>query len=232
MLNEDTIRDILKTIAVSHQQNEEFKKQILEQQEKILELSNKAVVPTNITNITNNTTTNTNNNINFNMFLEQYCKDAITIQDFIKSIKASRDDVLYLTKHGNREGVSKIISAALDQLCITERPIHCTDTKRETIYIKDRDKWTRDTENKEHTKKVIEKVANKNLNKIPEWRKQHPAADIIDSKEHDLNMQIMIQSLGGLGGTTKEKTERNHDKIVKMLAKGICVNKELLLESI
>jgi hypothetical protein len=207
-------------------QNQEIKELLMKQNEQLLEYTNRPVI------IQQHIQNNTTNNFSLNVFLQEKCKDAINMSDFVNNLHIGIGDLEMVGKIGYVEGISRIIMNELSSLDIYTRPIHCTDTKRETIYIKDRDKWTRDTENKEHTKKVIEKVANKNLNKIPEWRKQHPTADIIDSKEHELNMQIMIQSLGGLGGTTKEKTERNHDKIVKMLVKGICVNKELLLESI
>jgi len=221
MLNEDTIRDILKTIAVSHQQNEEFKKQILEQQEKILELSNKAVVPTNITNITNNTTTNTNNNINFNMFLEQYCKDAITIQDFIKSIKASRDDVLYLTKHGNREGVSKIISAALDQLCITERPIHCTDLKRHTTYIKDSGGWNKE-QSQVNLKRLCNDTQHKCMQTAVEILESNPNYKINGTPEYEERIKMMAEVT----------TYADEDQVIRTIEDKMHITKDMMLQHV
>jgi|LauGreStaDraftv2_3_1035109.scaffolds.fasta_scaffold01788_4 hypothetical protein len=221
MINEDTIRDILKTIAVSHQQNEDFKKQILEQQEKILELSNKAVVPANITNITNNTTTNTNNNINFNMFLEQYCKDAITIQDFIKSIKTTHDDVLYLTKHGNREGVSKIITAALDQLCITERPIHCTDTKRHTTYIKDSGGWNKD-QSQANLKRLCNDTQHKCMQTAVEILESNPNYKINGTPEYEERIKMMAEVT----------TYADENQVIRTIEDKMHITKDMMLQHV
>ena len=222
----DATAEMLNMIYDLVKQNQEINEILVKQTEQILEYTNRPVI------IQQNIQNNTTNNFSLNVFLQEKCKGAINMSDFVNNLPIGMGDLEMVGKIGYVEGISRIIMNELSSLDVYRRPIHCTDTKRETIYIKDRDKWTRDTEHKEHTKKVIEKVANKNLSKIPEWRRQHPAADIMDSKDHELNMQIMIQSLGGLGGTSKEKTERNHDKIIKLLSKEICVNKELLLESI
>jgi hypothetical protein len=222
----DATAEMLNMIYDLVKQNQEINEILVKQTEQILEYTNRPVI------IQQNIQNNTTNNFSLNVFLQEKCKGAINMSDFVNNLHIGMGDLEMVGKIGYVEGISRIIMNELSSLDVYRRPIHCTDTKRETIYIKDRDKWTRDTEHKEHTKKVIEKVASKNLSKIPEWRRQHPAADIMDSKDHELNMQIMIQSLGGLGGTSKEKTERNHDKIIKLLSKEICVNKELLLESI
>jgi len=222
----DATAEMLNMIYDLVKQNQEINEILVKQTEQILEYTNRPVI------IQQNIQNNTTNNFSLNVFLQEKCKGAINMSDFVNNLPIGMGDLEMVGKIGYVEGISRIIMNELSSLDVYRRPIHCTDTKRETIYIKDRDKWTRDTEHKEHTKKVIEKVASKNLSKIPEWRRQHPAADIMDSKDHELNMKIMIQSLGGLGGTSKEKTERNHDKIIKLLSKEICVNKELLLESI
>jgi hypothetical protein len=203
-------------------QNQEIKEMLVKQNEQLMEYTNRPVI------IQQHIQNNTTNHFNLNVFLQEKCKGAINMSDFVNNLNIEMGDLEMVGKIGYVEGISRIILNELRGLDIYTRPIHCTDTKRDTIYIKDRDKWTRDTEMNEHTKKVIEKVANKNLSKIPEWRRQNPGADIMDSNEHTLNMQIMIQSLGGLGGTTKEKTKRNYDKIIKLVSKEICVNKELL----
>ena len=201
-------------------QNQEIKELLMKQTEQIQEYTARPVI------IQQHIQNNTTNNFSLNVFLHEKCKGAINMSDFVKNLTIEMGDLEMVGKIGYVEGISRIIMNELSSLDIYTRPIHCTDTKRETIYIKDHDIWTRDTDTNEHTKKVIEKVANKNLSKIPEWRRQHPGADIMDSKEHELNMNIMIQSLGGLGGTAKEKTQKNHDKIIKLLAKNICVNKD------
>jgi hypothetical protein len=221
-LNEDVIRDILKTIAVSQQQNVDINRQLLEQQEKILELSNKtAAVPANITNITNNTTTNTNNNINFNMFLEQYCKDAITIQDFIKSIKTTHDDVLYLTKHGNREGVSKIITSALEQLCITERPIHCTDTKRHTTYIKDSGGWNKE-QSQANLKRLCNDTQHKCMQTAVEILASNPNYKINGTPEYEESIKMMAEVT----------TYADEDQVIRNIEDRMHITKDIMLQHI
>jgi len=221
-LNEDVIRDILKTIAVSQQQNVDINRQLLEQQEKILELSNKTVVvPTNITNITNNTTTNTNNNINFNMFLEQYCKDAITIQDFIKSIKATRDDVMYLTKHGNREGVSKIITSALEQLCITERPIHCTDLKRHTTYIKDSGGWNKE-QSQANLKRLCNDTQHKCMQTAVEILESNPNYKINGTPEYEERIKMMAEVT----------TYADEDQVIRTIEDKMHITKDIMLQHV
>jgi hypothetical protein len=218
--------EVLNMIYDLVKQNQEIKEMLLKQNEQLIEYTKRPVV---INQNINNTTTN---HFSLNVFLQEKCKGAINMSDFVNTLNIEMNDLEMVGKIGYVEGISRIIVNELSRLDIYTRPIHCTDTKRETIYIKDSDKWTRDTETKEYTKKVIEKVANKNLNKIPEWRRRNPKAEIMDTKEHELNMSIMIQSLGGLGGTTKDKTEKNQEKIIKLLSKEICVNKELMIETI
>ena len=207
-------------------QNQEIKEMLLKQNEQIIEYTKRPVF------IQQNINNTMNNHFSLNVFLQEKCKGAINMSDFVNTLNIEMNDLEMVGKIGYVEGISRIIVNELSRLDIYTRPIHCTDTKRETIYIKDSDKWTRDTETKEYTKKVIEKVANKNLNKIPEWKRKNPRAEIMDTKEHELNMSIMIQSLGGLGGTSKDKTEKNQEKIIKLITKEIYVNKELMLETI
>ena len=208
-------------------QNQEIKEMLMKQTEQIREYTANPQPVIIHQNIQHNTT----NNISLNVFLQEKCKGAINMSDFLNRLDIDMTDLEMVGKIGFVEGISRIIMNGLSRMDIYTRPIHCTDTKRETIYIKDRDKWMRDTETKENTKKVIETVANKNLNKIPEWRIQNPGAEIMDSNEHNLNMSIMIHSLGGLGGTTTDKRNRNHDKIIKIVSKEITLNKEYMLES-
>jgi hypothetical protein len=120
------------------QQYTDLQKQMLEQQSMLIELSGKAGSSINTANSYNN------NTFNVNMFLNEYCKNAVTIESFIDSIETTRDDVMYLTRHGNKAGMTKIITNALGQLGVTERPIHCTDLKRHTTYIKDSEGWNKE----------------------------------------------------------------------------------------
>lgn len=135
---EELIIEILKELAVAQHANTDLQKQMLEQQSMLIELSGKAGSSINTANSYNN------NTFNVNMFLNEYCKNAVTIESFIDSIETTRDDVMYLTRHGNKAGMTKIITNALGQLGVTERPIHCTDLKRHTTYIKDSEGWNKE----------------------------------------------------------------------------------------
>lgn len=150
-LSQNYILQILKEVVIAQKQNSELQQTILEQQSKIIELTNK---PT----IQNTNSNNNNKHITINMFLNEQCKDAITLQDFLNTIKPSIEDVLRLTENGDKDGISKIITNALGQLEITERPMHCTDLKRHTTYIKNQEGW-----DKEQDQKSAKRVYNKAL---------------------------------------------------------------------
>jgi hypothetical protein len=120
---------------------------------------------------------------------------------------------------GYVEGIAGIIMKQLKDLDITKRPFHCTDIKRETMYIKDEDSWNKDNEEKTKLKGLIEKVANKNLSKIKEWHREHPDIHVLDSADYTMNHKIIRNSIGD-GDDNKMK-----DKIVKMLAKNVHVDK-------
>ena len=176
------------------------------------------------------TQTNNHAHISLNMFLHEKCKAAINLSEFVDNLNIEMTDLEMVGKLGYVEGISRIIVNELKRLDIYTRPIHCTDKKRETIYIKDRDEWMRDTETKEYTRRVIERVSNKNLNKLPEWRKHHPLADVLDTPDCEKSMNIMIQSLGGLGGTAVDKTAKNQEKIIRELTNAVFVDRGELSE--
>ena len=207
--------DVIRLIMDLVKENQEIKELLMKQNEKLAEYR-PVIIQQQITN---------NTHISLNVFLQEKCKDAINMSEFVENLNIEMGDLETVGRVGYVEGISRIIVNELNRLDIYTRPIHCTDKKRETIYIKDHDEWTRDTETKEYTKRVIERISNKNLNKIPEWRRQHPAAEIMDTKECQMNMNIMIHSLGGLGGTTADKTAKNQEKIIKMLANSVFIDK-------
>jgi len=210
-----TNADVIRLIMDLVKENQEIKELLMKQNEKLAEYR-PVIIQQQITN---------NTHISLNVFLQEKCKDAINMSEFVENLNIEMGDLETVGRVGYVEGISRIIVNELNRLDIYTRPIHCTDKKRETIYIKDHDEWMRDTETKEYTKRVIERISNKNLNKIPEWRRQHPAAEIMDTKECEMNMNIMIHSLGGLGGTTANKTAKNQEKIIKMLANTVFVDK-------
>ena len=147
--------------------NKEMIKIIKDQQEQI-----KSMIP-KMGNTINNTTNNNNNNFNLNVFLNEQCKDAININEFIKSLKITLEDLYFTRKNGIAQGISNLMINGLKELDVYKRPIHCTDLKRDTVYIKEHDKWEKDNNNT-IMKKTIEIVANKQRNKISDWVDLHP----------------------------------------------------------
>jgi len=145
--------------------NKEMIKIIKDQHEQI-----KSMIP-KMGNTINNTTNN--NNFNLNVFLNEQCKDAININEFIKSLKITLEDLYFTRKNGIAQGISNLMINGLKELDVYKRPIHCTDFKRDIVYIKEHDKWEKD-DNKKIMKKTIEIVANKQRNKISDWVDLHP----------------------------------------------------------
>jgi hypothetical protein len=178
-----------------------------------------------IKNGTHNTThTNSHNkSFNLNFFLNETCKNAMNITDFIDSLQLQLSDLENVGEVGYIEGISNIIIKNLNALDVTERPIHCTDKKRETMYIKDEDKWEKEDDNKVKMHKMIKKISNKNINLISEFREKYPDYKKCTSKVSDQFNKIIIESMGGHGDNVYEKEE----KIIKKVAKEVFVEKGL-----
>jgi hypothetical protein len=209
--------------------NNEFKELIVEQQQelsklqnKILETENKLIEAVKDGKTINNTTNNNcNNKFNLNFFLNEQCKNAMNISEFINTMVLSVEDLKNTGKLGYIDGITKIFTDKLRELDTCNRPMHCTDLKRETLYIKNNDEWTKDTEDKRKIKTAIECVANKNLNNLDNWKEENPNHVIMDSKEDKEFVEIMTNSLGGMG-TDREK---NKQKIIKNVLKEVIVDK-------
>jgi len=179
----------------------------------------------NGTHITNNTTNNNSHNKTFNLqvFLNETCKNAMNITDFVNSLQLQLTDLEKVGEVGYIEGISNIIVKNLNALDVTERPIHCTDKKRETMYVKDEDKWEKENENKDKIHKMVRKIANKNINLITEFREKYPDYKKCNSKVSDQFNKIIIESMGGSGDNDYEKEE----KIIKKIAKEVFINKDI-----
>jgi hypothetical protein len=169
----------------------------------------------------NNTTNSHNKAFNLNFFLNETCKDAMNIMDFVESIKLQVSDLESVGELGYIEGISNIIVKNLNALDVTQRPVHCTDKKRETIYIKDDDKWEKDEERKK-MHKMIKKVADKNARLLPKFTEKYPDYKNYYSKTSDIYSKIIVESMGGSGDNDYEKEE----KIIKNIAKNIVVEKD------
>ena len=185
-------------------------------QNKIIELCKEK----SIMNINNNSH---NKTFNLNVFLNETCKDAMNITDFVDSLQLQLSDLEKVGEVGYIEGISSIIVKNLNALDVTERPIHCTDKKRETMYIKDEDKWEKENEQKDKMHKMIKKVSNKNINLIAEFREKFPDYKKSNSNVSDQFNKIIIESMGGHGDNDYEKEE----KIIKKIAKEVFVEKSV-----
>jgi len=179
----------------------------------------------NGTNNTNNSHNNTNSNnktFNLQFFLNETCKDAMNIMDFVDSIKLQLSDLENVGKLGYVEGISNIITTNLKALDITQRPVHCTDKKRETLYIKDEDKWEKEDEEKKKVRKAIKRIASKNQRLLPQFKEAHPDCSKSSSLYSDQYNKIIVESCGGSGDNDVEK----EDKIIKNIVKNVTIDKE------
>ena len=165
-------------------------------------------------NINTNNTNSNNKTFNLNFFLNDTCKDAMNIADFINSIKLQLTDLENVGKLGYVEGVSNIIVKNLNGLDVAQRPVHCTDKKRDILYVKDNDIWEKD-ENKIRIKKVIAKIADKNKLLLASFKQAHPCYSNSMSPFSDQYNQILIETLGGFG----DKEEEKECKIIKNISK-------------
>jgi hypothetical protein len=210
-------------------QNNEFKELILNQSNQMLE-QNKSMMElfknNNITttnNIVNGNVNTQNTHFNIQMFLNDTCKDAMTIQDFVESLKPTLHDLEETGRLGYSEGISRIIINGLKELDVTKRPIHCSDLKRETMFIKNTESWEKETEEKPILLKAIKDIGKKNIMNIKEWQKNNTHFNHYDSKQNDAYLQIVSNSMSG--GTIEEQ-QSNYEKIVRNIAKETIINKK------
>jgi len=198
--------------------NKEMKNIILEQNNTINNLVQKGINSNNTT--INNTT---NNAFNLNFFLNETCKDAMNISDFVSSIKLSLEDLENTGKRGYIEGISDIIIKKLSNLEQCFRPIHCSDMKREILYIKNNNEWTKELEEKPILTKAIKMVAHENIKQIQYWRDKNPDCTDPTSKKNNTYLKIVSNSMNGL---TKEEGDKNINKIISNVAKEVVIDKK------
>jgi len=208
--NDTTNKDELINYLIK--ENQDFKNLILE-----------IVKKDTITNNNNNITNTNSNNKTFNLqfFLNETCKDAMNIMDFVDSIKIQLSDLEKVGKLGFVEGISNIIVKNLNLLDETKRPVHCTDSKREVMYVKDENKWEKENDNNVKIRKAIKNVAYKNTKMLSEFRTKHPDCLKSTSKVSDQYNKLVFEAMGGKGDNDSEK----EDKIIKNIAKEVVINK-------
>ena len=214
---EPTEKQLIKELLIINQQlifeNKEFKEMMFDQSNKMLEIATK---PSTI----NNTNTN-NNQFNLNVFLNEKCKNAMNMCDFIDSIKIEDNDFENIGKLGYIQGISNIFIKGLKDLDETIRPMHCSDIKRETLYIKDNDTWDKD-DSKEQVKHAIAMIAHKNFKYIPVWTESNPGAFDATNKKNDLYMKISNQ----VTTCITPDDDSGINKIIRNVANNVCINKK------
>jgi len=189
-----------------------------EVQTKLFELLKDSGNTINSNNI-NNTTNN--NRFNLNFFLNEQCKDAMNLMDFVKSLEINMQDVENVGKLGYVEGISNIILNGLSKLDVYQRPIHCSDLKRESVHIKDENIWELDKDKKIFTS-AIKHVACKNVKKISDWKTENPQWNDFDSKVHELYTKMLYESMGP---TTPEDKVKYFGKIINNISKEVTIDK-------
>jgi hypothetical protein len=212
-------------------QNNEFKHMLVEQNKAILEQNNKVfesqhqlieMCKQNASSITNSNINSNNKTFNLQVFLNEDCKDAMNITDFVNSINLQLSDLEHVGKVGYVEGISNIIIKNLNALDVTKRPVHCTDPKRETIYIKDGDVWEKDEDDNKKLRKMIKSVAFRNCKNTRLFKEKYPDCMKSESKYSDMYNKIIIEVMGG---DPKINDIENQNKIMRKIAKVMTIDK-------
>ena len=197
-------------------ENSEFKQLMMEQNKHMMELAKNTAGHHNTTNTTNN------NNFNLNFFLNETCKNAMNIMDFVSQLQVGIKELEDTGRLGFAEGISKIFINGLKQIDISDRPVHCSDFKRETLYIKNNNQWNKDSTDKSILTNAIKHVAHKNMKQIPLWTKSHSEFNDSSSKENDKYLKIVSESMCG---SSQEETDKNYNKIIKNIVKETIIDK-------
>ena len=215
-VSKDNLLEILK-------QNQEFKELLTEQQQEIQGLHKQLIDTVKHTgNTINNNTINSNQKFNLNFFLNEQCKDAINMSDFIENMELDLKDLTETSRLGYVGGISRILINKLQELDIYKRPLHCTDMKRETLYIKNNDEWSKENNSKDALNGLVNKVSNRNCRNIKQWTEEHPGYQVFDSPE---NMEYVRLTQAVLGGLGEHECKQFKDKIIRSVIKEVMVNK-------
>jgi hypothetical protein len=205
-------------------ENSELKNMMMEEHKSTQQMMLEVIKTGTHHTTTNNNNTNTNSHnktFNLQFFLNETCKNAMNIMDFVDSLKLQLNDLERMGEIGFVNGMSNIIIKNLQNMDVTERPVHCTDQKREVIYVKDDGKWDKEEENKPKLRKAIKHIAHKNAKLIGEFKTKHPDYRISSSKISEQYNTMVIEAMGGMGSNDL----CNENKIIKRISKEIAVEK-------
>ena len=201
--------------------DDEHKKEREEHKKELKMLSEQISKISSITNnTTNNNTTNNNNKFNLNFFLNTQCKDAMSIQSFMENLQLGCKELEHMGDVGYLNGMIDIFNNTIGNMDVYKRPLHCTDLKREVLYFKQGTDWERDSEDKQHLKKLIKNVETKNYYNLQEWQKDHPGSLQCDTPDSEHYMKIATEALGG---ADSNKDSMYLSKIMKHIVKEVHV---------
>tara|TARA_Y200000002_G_C22657817_1_gene654306 strand:+ start:446 stop:1327 length:882 start_codon:yes stop_codon:yes gene_type:complete len=215
--NQPTTGSIVELIK----QNTEFKQLILEQNKALQEQNKSLLELASKDTITNNNCVTNNQKFNLNFFLNTTCKDALNLSEFIEKMQVDFEDIENIGKNGYVLGMTDIILSRIKEMDITKRPLHCTDLKREIMYIKENDTWNKDTPNNNKLRKMINIVSAHNYGTIPLWRKKYPECEDFNNPKYEFSMSMMKNILGEVG----EEQIKLDNKVIKNIAKHIIIEK-------
>jgi hypothetical protein len=206
-------------------QNGEFKELLKDQNKQMMDIIGKGGLgsTTNNTNTNSHNTTN-KNRFNINFFLNEQCKDAMNIMDFVNTLQLQLSDLERVGELGYVKGISQIVVNKLKDLDIHKRPIHCSDLKRETMYVKDQNIWEKENERKDKLSKMIKQVAHKNQKQIGTWQEENPEYKDSESTQSEKYLKIVGESMNGL--TNDDESELYTNKIIKNIAKEVTIKEE------
>ena len=203
-------------------QNQEFKELLVEQQKENQGLQKQLLEAVkDVKHVTNNTV-NSNNKFNLNFFLNEQCKDAMNISEFLENMQLDMEDLLETGRLGYVNGISRIFINKLRELDTYKRPLHCTDLKRETLYIRDNDVWEKEENSKETLRKLVDKVANKNCKTMRKWTEENPNYTEMDTIENEEFMKLSSAILGGFG---EWESKQFGDKVIRNVIKDVFIAK-------
>jgi len=210
-------QQVIKTLlAEKHQDNKDSK----DLMNKMVEITQHLATSNNVSNTTNNTVNN-NNQFNLNFFLNETCKDAMNLQEFLDDIRISFEELMIIGDSGFVAGLSDIFIKRLRDLEVTKRPIHCTDAKRETIFLKENNTWNKDDRGNSKLKNIIEKVEYRNVVALRNWCNENPDAMVNNSDQNLLRDKIYLQTLQG--------DTKTREKIIKNIAKEVTIDRESIM---
>jgi hypothetical protein len=210
-------------------QNQEFKEMLIQQSNQLLE-QNKTMIEVAKNSQTNYNTINNSNShnktFNLQVFLNETCKDAMNIKDFIQSLQLTLTDLEKVGELGYAEGISRMFIKGLNSLDVTKRPIHCSDIKREIMHIKHEDKWEKDNANQDKLKNIIKQLTHKNIMMLDDWKKANPGCTAYDSRKYDQYLKLTMESMGP---TDDDAEKRDFNKIIRRVAENTTIDKKYLV---